>query len=474
MKKTKNISAKMWFYFLTITALLFIFFWLLQMAFFGGFYSKSKERQIKGIGEKLKSELDGNTVYPDSLKEYIYNEGVDVKILNSEGNIIAPIDRDNTLQEFAGKNFAELYRECVSRIEESEDKTVCYYSKLKYFDALVYGSAINYEGQDCYLFVSMSVAQVDATREMLVFQLLIITAIISVFSVLVSYLMSKRFSKPIVEMSESARKLAKGDYSVKFEANSYNEVNELADTLNYVRDELANTDKLRKDVMANVSHDLRTPLTMIRAYAEMIRDISGNNKEKRERHTQVIIDESERLTKLVNDMLNLTKLQSGVEPMDIKTIDLSILTLSIIERFDIYSEKEGYVFEKNIDSGVYVNADERKIEQAIYNLIGNAINYTGANKKVIVNLKKNKNEALLEIIDSGKGIPEEQINTIWDRYYRFSESHERPVKGSGLGLSIVKAILVAHKLDYGVKSKVGEGSNFWIKFICEKNGEEEI
>ncbi len=473
MSKAKNITARMWLYFLIITALLFVFFWLLQMVFLGGFYTMRKTKQLSQLGGKIEYELETKSIEDNSFKEFVYNEGVDVKILDGYGRVIASTSELISYpQESPVESFHELYNECVKKVNASSKKRVCYKTALKSFDAYVYGSEIYYGGEELYLFVSCPVAQADSGREIAVMQLLIITIIISVFSVLVSWLFSKRFSRPIVEMSAAARKLAKGDYSVKFEGNSYNEVNELAETLNYVCDELANTDKLRKDVMANVSHDLKTPLTMIRAYAEMIRDISGNNKEKRERHTQVIIEESERLTKLVNDMLNLSKLQSGVEPMEKKKFDLSLLTLSIVERFGIYSEKEGYSFEKEIDSDVFVEGDERKIEQAVYNLVGNAVNYTGDDKKVKVKLKKSKNTALLEIIDTGKGIPEEQLNTIWDRYYRLSESHERPVKGSGLGLSIVKAILLNHDLNFGVKSKVGAGSDFWIEFRCVKNDDE--
>lgn len=228
---------------------------------------------------------------------------------------------------------------------------------------------------------------------------------------------------------------------------------------------------MQRDLLANVSHDLRTPLTMIKAYAEMIKDISGDNKQKRDKHTKVIIDEADRLTMLVNDILNLSKLQSSVEGLDKKEINLSQLTEKVIDRFSDYVENQGYKIEEYVAPNLLTCVDEQKIEQVIYNLLGNSINYTGEDKTVKVYLTAEKDKILLEIIDSGKGISEEKLATIWERYYRFSETNTRPVKGTGLGLSIVKAILDAHGITFGVRSKKDCGSNFYVEFDRIKNNE---
>ena len=267
------------------------------------------------------------------------------------------------------------------------------------------------------------------------------------------------------------KKWAQGDANVNFRPckGAYTEINELGEALNFAKDEISKSGMLQRDLLANVSHDLKTPLTMIRAYAEMIRDISGDNKEKREKHTQVIIDESDRLSMLVNDILNLSKLQSSVDEPDVSEINLSELTERVIGRFSDYVEKEGYTIEDHIAPDLITVVDEKKIEQVIYNLLGNSINYTGEDKTVKVFLAAENDYILLEIIDSGKGISQEKIDTIWERYYRFSETNTRPVKGTGLGLSIVKAILDSHKLQYGVRSKKDCGSNFFVKFKRVKN-----
>ena len=224
-------------------------------------------------------------------------------------------------------------------------------------------------------------------------------------------------------------------------------------------------------MLANVSHDLKTPLTMIKAYAEMIRDISGEVKSKRDKHTNVIIEEADRLTLLVNDILNLSRLQSSVDILEKSTFNISELAENVLYRFENVVENQGYVIEKEVESNLFVFADEKKIEEVIYNLVSNSINYTGEDKTIKFYLKKSGNSAILEVLDSGKGMDKEQIETIWEKYYRVSEIHHRAVKGTGLGLSIVKTILDAHGLKFGVISKKDVGSNFYVEFplVAENN-----
>ena len=210
---------------------------------------------------------------------------------------------------------------------------------------------------------------------------------------------------------------------------------------------------------------------MIKAYAEMIRDISGDNKQKRDAHTNVIIDEADRLAMLVNDILDLSKLQNSSDAVVLSQVNLSELVERVIYRFTDFTEASGYKLDCNVESDLFTECNEQQIEQVVYNLIGNSINYTGDDKTVKISLKRSENRGLLlEIIDSGKGIAPDQIDTIWEKYYRFSETHQRPVKGTGLGLSIVKTILQNHKLRFGVISKKDVGSNFFVEFKDLDNG----
>ncbi|MCM1299288.1 MAG: HAMP domain-containing histidine kinase [Firmicutes bacterium] len=302
--------------------------------------------------------------------------------------------------------------------------------------------------------------------------------VILIGACIVSIMISSHIANPLVKISRNANKLITGEFNMKVKRSEYDEIATLTENLNAASVEISKTETLRKDLMANVSHDLKTPLTMIKAYAEMIRDLSGNNPEKREKHLQVIIDETDRLTLLVNDILNLSKLESGVIEINKKVFNFSEDLREIINRFSLLDDAKDYQVTLEAEENIYINADQQKIEQVVYNLVNNAINYIGEDKRVYVRLfRKSPAAARFEVIDRGVGIPGEQIAYIWDRYYKIdrSENHKRAVKGTGLGLSIVKGILTGHGFGFGCDSVVGEGSTFWFEFaIAERDREKEL
>jgi signal transduction histidine kinase len=263
-------------------------------------------------------------------------------------------------------------------------------------------------------------------------------------------------------MNTEAGKLAGADYSCRFEGGGFTETRELADSLNNAARQLSKIDELRKDLIANVSHDIKTPLTSIRAYAEMIRDISGEDPQKREKHLQVIIDETDRLNNLVGDLLTVSNIQSGRSTLVKSRFSLSESVKSIVETYRVKELEGGYTINLNCPADFMVFADEDKIKQVVSNLISNAVKFCGDDKKINVALKKQGRQVLVTIEDHGCGISAEDLEHIWDRYYRGSSNMVRSVEGSGLGLSICKEILALHKADFGVNSTVGEGSTFWF------------
>ncbi len=357
--------------------------------------------------------------------------------------------------------------EAISLLSNSSNDYLCYKYEPKGAEpCFVYVTSVKNKTMNGYLILKSSQQTLNETIEVLQTQLLIITACIIVISFFIALYVANRLSKPITEMSQTAKKWADGEGNVVFEStSSYEELSELASALNYAKEGINQTGSLQRDLLANVSHDLKTPLTMIKAYAEMIRDLSGDIKEKRDAHTKVIIDEADRLTMLVNDILDLSKLQnSTADETDYQLVNLSELCENVIYRFKEFAEASGYTIISQIEPELFTKCVGSEIEQVVYNLIGNSINYTGPDKTIRVSLKKNDGVLLFETIDSGKGISSDKIESIWGKYYRYSETHQRPIKGTGLGLSIVKTILVKHNLKFGVISKKGVGSNFFIEF----------
>ena len=352
----------------------------------------------------------------------------------------------------------------IGQIDEAEDHIIRI--KMKSFsgtDMLIYGCALGSDSSiDGYLLINSVLVPVGATVDIIKRQLMIITVILIIIAFVISLYLAKRISAPIDRITKSAENLAKGDFNTKFDGRGYREAKKLADTLTYAEKELSMVDTMQRDLIANVSHDLRTPLTMLKAYAEMIRDLSGDNPVKRNEHLEIIISETDRLALLVNDMLDLSKLESGKQKLTPSEFRISEKLGEIIGRFKGLSEKNGYNIHFAPDEERLVYCDVVKIEQVIYNLINNAINYTGKDKQIFVRQINKEDGVLIEVEDTGDGIEEDKIKLIFDKYYR-SENHKREVVGTGLGLSIVKAVLKMHNYDYGVRSTIGKGSTFWFK-----------
>ena len=251
----------------------------------------------------------------------------------------------------------------------------------------------------------------------------------------------------------------------------------LADTLNQSLEQLRamqhcfeQGNAQLQTAITSISHDLRTPLTMMKAYAEMIRDLSGDNPVKRAEHLNIIIEETDRLALMVNDILDLSKLESGGLALTPSTFGIRAKLSEIIDRYRGLSAKTGYHIHFTPDEETMVTCDAGKIEQVICNLINNAVNYTGPDKQIFVRQINTPNGVRIEVQDTGAGIDKENLRMIFDKYYR-SENHKREVVGTGLGLSIVKAIMKLHNYSYGVDSTLGKGSTFW--FVIHQDKKEE-
>ena len=320
---------------------------------------------------------------------------------------------------------------------------------------------------EAYIFICSYLQPIGTTVAIFRRQFLFVAVILMLLTVFISAFFANRLTNPIISINKHAKDLPKGKFDATIDDRDFNEIRQLAATLQDASKEIAKSDDLRRELMANISHDLRTPLTMIKAYAEMIRDLSGDNPEKREKHLKVIIDETDRLSSLVNDILDLSKLQAGVTEMNLSVFDLSERLSGVISRFDILKENDGIIIQLQADEGIMINADVTKLEQVVYNLINNAVTYTGDDNTVIVKLyRKEPGLMRFEVTDHGDGIAPEYLPYIWDRYYKVSErnkTHKRAKMGSGIGLSIVKNVLEQHGFAYGADSIVGQGSTFWFE-----------
>ena len=464
----KSLKFKIWAYFVLFAALLMTMLWFLQIFFLDTYYEEMKISQTSKLAKSIISHYGD-----DDLIEYIsstsYKNDMYIQIESSDGTIIfSPVqnlDRPNMREnDFYLMEMAVIKNKLIK--DDVKTTSILMTDPGHKNNTLAYGAYLDdTEGHEVILYIFSPLFPVKSTVDILSNQLKYVTFISLALAFLLSFLISNRVSKPIINITNSASKLAEGNYDVVFEGGRYSEIARLADTLNYTSKELAKSDNLHKDLIANVSHDLRTPLTMVKSYAELIRDISGDNPEKRNAHLQVIIDEADRLNLLVADMLLLSKMQSGVDTLHITNFGLKDAILSILNSYYLICENEGYEINLHCDPNIIISGDEARIKQVISNLVNNAVRYSSEEKRITITVKEINDHIRCEVSDTGQGIPKEELEHIWERYYKSSSNMSRNTSGTGLGLSIVKEILQLHHANFGVDSKVDEGSTFWFELL---------
>lgn len=470
MKRFKSINFILWMSFLAFAGFILMLTWVFQTALLRTFIDTEIKEDLNKVGKETYEMLVRLPQTDEIINNCIAlqeddNHSADIYILDYQtGEILYPT---TIIDEKKENSVVQYGVDVKSQLQDKEYGSGVILNGGRNFRAYVtkISVAVNDKATDACLYVNYSTAIADNSLDAMRLQLTMIALIVIFVALIISGVLSIELTKPISQITRAAKRMATGDFSVDFQVRySYAEMNALAETLNYAKEEIGRADELQKEVLANVTHDLKTPLTMIKAYASMIQEISGDNPEKREKHTQVIIDEADRLTSLVNDILKMSKIRTGMDTLNIEEFNLSEFIHTILERFGFLSETQGYTIIRDIDDELYTKADKDKIEQVIYNLIGNAVNYTGEDKKITVSLKAQDKLLRFAVTDTGKGIPPEESAAIWDRYYRLDETHKRPIQGTGLGLSIVKTILVKHGFKFGVESEVGKGSTFFVEF----------
>lgn len=459
--KRKNLSLILWFAF-SLFAILIILLWaLVQSILVAGQYKERVKNELYEAGNLMQAELDRETEIGlqqvgNNLYELSNRYGLSLYFIYENGDCVFP---DRTSR----KSYPQIAEELRERLGEDGRVPLVYQPKS---DSLAYACSGSAQGKTCYIYLSRSLDSMNLIMGDMRWIMLAMGLFVVVLAFVASGYVSMLITRPVTDVTEKAKELARGNYDVKFDDGEYfcAEIEELSDALGYAGSEISKADRMQKELIANVSHDFKTPLTMIKAYASMIQEISGDDKEKRKKHTQVIIDEADRLAALVSDLLDISKISAGIDELESGVFNLSEEIYRVVGRFGYLAETQGYTFVTEIEEELYTRANRDRIEQVLYNLIGNAVNYTGEDKSVKVRLKRLGDTARFEVIDTGKGIPADEIDGVWERYYRSSETHKRPVRGTGLGLSICKTVLEKHGFPFGILSEVGKGSCFWVDF----------
>ena len=309
--------------------------------------------------------------------------------------------------------------------------------------------------------VSTSLVHVAEAGQVLSDMLPLIAILVFAFALAAAWLFSQWFTRPLRELSAAARQVAQGDYSVHVEPNRRDELGTLAEDFNHMAREVQRSAQMQRDLLANVSHDLRTPLTLIKGYAETVRDITGDDKAHRDEQLNIIVDEADRLTALVSSVMELSKVTSGADKCEPVRFDMGQLCDEVSERYDAVCAQNGWTLKLELpDAPLEVYADPAMIERALHNLLGNAMHHIGPDGVFILRAEPCGEGVRVEVEDHGPGISAEDLPYIFERYYRSRSDAGKA--GTGLGLSITKAIFQQHGFRFGVQSTPGKGSVFWF------------
>lgn len=490
VKKRRKIPLKVIIFtsFLLFSVVLLVLLWICQTVLLDTFYKKVKTYDANAVVDYLSKQINEENF--DVLVALQSNaRDVSVTVLDSEFEVIYSADaRDSSsffknipteqLYNFYNKaisNSSNRYSEYFSGFGRRQDETSSDASSTvpekpagesrsgKAATSLMVVQVLrDNDGNTFTIIVNSMITPVDSVIQTLRYILIAVSVIMVAAALIIALLISNHITKPIKNITKKAEILSRGKYDeVKFSPSSIKEIDELSLSLNNTKTELGKIDSLQKELIANISHDLRTPLTLISGYAEVMRDIPG---EATDENLQVIIDESNRMSSLVSDVLDISKFNSGVQQLNPEEFDFTECVKSLIPRYNKLVQKDDYkiILDDRQGGSATVNADRTRILQVIYNLINNAVSYTGKDKTVRIRVIKNNSSVEFHVSDSGEGIPQDKLPYIWDRYYKVEKNHRRAQMGSGLGLSIVKNILDLHHAEYGVTSVVGKGSDFWF------------
>lgn len=381
-------------------------------------------------------------------------------VIDRNGNFLWVMDPQSG-SEWHGKEAVNLEGNVSEVLKGYEIRTTGFFGDIFGEKVMTIGRPLVVHGSiEGAVFMHTKMGDMEKSIQVIYNNVLIAALVAVLLAVIVVPLTTRYLIKPLVQMNTLARSYAKGDFSARVSVKSRDEIGQLAKSLNQMAGELHNMEDMRRSFVANVSHELKSPLTSMRGFLQAVLDGSIERKNQDE-YLKIVLDETIRLSDLINDLLDLSKIESGKMPLNIARFNINELVRRILITF------EGTINEKNLDVDVifkqdycFVEADSDRIAQVIRNLLDNSIKFTNWGGKLTIWTYAGKHKVYIAIKDSGIGIAQDDLSCIWDRFYKAEKAHTPGSNGTGLGLSIVKKIIEQHSETIWVTSSLGKGTNF--------------
>lgn len=482
---------------LTVLTMLTIFLcWFINKTFLGDFYLYSKTKTLgeayDSVAEKY-SKIDSNSdtiSESDALKLEILgvNKNISIYVLDPSLNLLYPLDITvkqyqqiyNMVQEyrFTGSNKDIKSKEII--------KSENLYKIYRIFDGKMesnYIDLVGYLDNGFYIYMRTNLESIQESVQVANNFLAYVGILVTFVGTLVMFFISRDFTKPILELSEIAKKMSNLDFDVKYPVTSKDEIGQLGTSINTLSEKLEETiselksannelksdienkiqiDEMRTEFLSNVTHELKTPIALIQGYAEGLKDNINDDEESRNFYCEVIVDEAMKMNKMVKKLLSLNQIEYGNNQINFERFDIVELIKSVLSSTELFFQQKNVILHFEDYDPIYVWADEYMVEEVITNYISNALNHVSGKNIIEVKLIKKEDVVRIAVFNTGENIPEEDIDNIWIKFYKVDKARTREYGGNGIGLSIVKAIMTSLNRECGVMNRP-TGVEFWFE-----------
>lgn len=475
--KFKSVRFKLFFTMCVVILVIILSLVLINSIVLENFYIYSKTATIKQVYQKVNDYYNTENTNVDletELKKIAYKNNFDILIKTDTNLIIFTSDREflsstyilKDINEIKSKNIEENETKINVKVTTDEVNNVSYMFLTGILD------------NGYVLYIRMPISPIEESVKISNTVLLMIGGITLVVAGIIASFISRKFTNPILQLNDIANKMAKLDFSKKYRiTDTEDEINELGRSINTMSDKLETTikelqknnielekdieekskiDEMRKQFISDVSHELKTPIALIQGYAEGLIENVNSDEESRKFYAEVILDETNKMDKLVKQLLELMKLEYGKREFDNEKFNINELINEVLRKCSVMiNEKNIKVYFENKEP-IYVYADEFYMDQIITNYLTNAIKHAEEvekENKIEIKVEKVSNKIRVSVFNTGENIPEEDLQRIWGRFYKLDSSRNRQDGGSGIGLALVKAIMNNYQNEYGVENK---------------------
>lgn len=490
IKVKHSMRMKLTLLLLSLTTGTFLVYLLLNQFFLEDYYVRTKEKSLLKEYETINGILDnGNRITTDVANEVAAvceKAGITIIIVDTADKIEFQYGNGNILKERLQQiNFGiNPFEQNV--IKQTDDYILQGYN-LNSSGGSGYLELSGFFNSDMIFLMRMAVESINESVNISMKFFIITGFVILLIGSIIAFLISGGFTRPILRLAGISKEMSKLNFNVKYEVETEDELGVLGDSINELSDKLESTiielkqanyelqndiakkekiDEMRKDFISNVSHELKTPIALIQGYAEGLMECVNDDEQSREFYCSVIMDEADKMNKLVKNLLSLNQLESGNNTLQYEKFEINMVINGVIASLEYMMKQYDINFEFEPMEDVYVYADEFKIEEVITNYLTNAIHYASGEKRVVISEQRMGKKIRISVFNTGAKIPEEELENIWVKFYKVDKARTREYGGSGIGLSIVKAVMNAHGTECGTKNHEN-GVEFWFELDTE-------